>query len=161
MLFATEVAMDWHWTDFSGLDGEALYAMLRLRQEVFVVEQDCPYLDTDGMDQQAWHLLGSRDGELIAYLRAFSPGVIHPEAVIGRVVTHASARGQGLGRPLMREGMEQVCRQFGPVPVRVSAQAHLEPYYQSLGFEVIGPGYDEDGIPHLPMRWPGPAEKTG
>jgi ElaA protein len=153
--------MDWCWTDFKGLDGEALYALLRLRQEVFVVEQDCPYLDADGQDQDAWHLLGYREGALVACLRAFSPGSIYPEAVIGRVVTHASARGQGLGRPLMREGMVRVCQQFGPGPVRVSAQAHLEPYYHSLGFVVIGPGYDEDGIPHLPMRWPGPAAKSG
>jgi ElaA protein len=147
--------MDWRWCEFRELELTEIYALLRLRQEVFVVEQDCPYLDADGLDDRAWHLLGTQDGVLVAYLRAFAPGVVYEDGVIGRVVTHQSVRGQGLGRPLMREGMNRLCRQFGPCSIRVSAQAHLEPYYRSLGYEVIGPGYDEDGIPHLPMRWNG------
>ncbi len=145
--------MDWCWCDFRELGLDRLYALLQLRQEVFVVEQDCPYLDADGDDQDAWHLLGYREGQLVAYLRAFAPGRVHDEAVIGRVITAASIRGKGQGRPLMREGMNRVLQQFGPCAIRISAQAHLEPYYRSLGFEVTGPGYDEDGIPHLPMCW--------
>ena len=150
--------MEWRWLDFSSLNGGELYSILRLRQEVFVVEQDCAYLDTDGLDEQAWHLMGMRNSELVAYLRAFGPGVLRADAVIGRVVTHSSARGQGLGRPLMREGMHRLCERYGPCGIHISAQAHLRPYYGSLGFEVIGPGYDEDGIPHLPMRWVSPTE---
>ena len=149
-----EVDVDWCWTNFEGLDRASLYAMLQLRQAVFVVEQDCPYLDADGLDDQAWHLLGWQDGELVAYLRAFGPGSQRPEAVIGRVITSERLRGQGWGRPLMKQGMSRCEETFGPSPIFVSAQAHLEPYYASLGFVVSGLGYDEDGIPHLPMIRP-------
>ena len=147
--------MDWKWTDFKGLKQDELYALLQLRQAVFVVEQDCPYLDADGLDAQAWHLLGWRDDQLVAYLRAFAPGTVKPQAVIGRVITASILRGQGWGRPLMQMGMDRCEETFGSAPIFVSAQYHLAPFYGSLGFSVSGPGYDEDGIPHLPMIWPG------
>lgn len=154
MATQAEVDVDWQWTNFEGLDSSSLYGMLQLRQAVFVVEQDCPYLDADGEDYRAWHLLGRQEGELVAYLRAFAPGLQRVEAVIGRVITSERLRGQGWGRPLMQQGMERCAETFGRSPIFVSAQAHLEPYYGSLGFVTSGPGYDEDGIPHLPMICP-------
>lgn len=146
----------WRWTDWEGLDRDALHDVARLRQEVFVVEQACAYLDLDGLDPLAHHLMGRRDGALVAYLRAFAPGVQRPEAVIGRVITAPSVRGTGLGRVLMREGRRRIEAQWGTGPIHLGAQAHLERFYGSLGYEVSGPGYDEDGIPHLPMVRGGP-----
>lgn len=147
--------MRWQWAAFEELSLEALYAALALRQAVFVVEQECPYQDADGRDAEAHHLLGWRGrgggAELVAYLRAFPPGVIDPQACIGRVITAPAIRGQGWGRPLMREGHRRVAATWGAGAIKLSAQAHLRRYYESLGYAVCGPGYDEDGIPHLPM----------
>jgi ElaA protein len=144
--------MRWEWKSWTDLSKADLYALMALRQAVFVVEQDCPYLDADGQDQEAHHLLGWEGERLGAYARGFAPGVLYAEATIGRVVTAEFLRGTGLGRPLMEEAMRCVKASWGPVAIKLSAQAHLEPYYGSLGFEVCGPGYLEDGIPHLPMR---------
>jgi len=144
--------MRWQWMSWSELNTGDLYAVMSLRQVVFVVEQDCPYLDADGQDDQAYHLLGWDGEQLVAYARAFAPGVVYDEAAIGRVVTSPLIRGTGQGRPLMKEAMRCVRETWGPAAIKVSAQAHLEAYYNSLGFQVCGPGYDEDGIPHLPMR---------
>ncbi|MEZ4469959.1 MAG: GNAT family N-acetyltransferase [bacterium] len=143
----------WSWQPWSALDADAVYAVLALRAQVFVVEQACAYLDPDGLDARAWHLLGTTgEGTLVAYLRAFPPGALHPEAaVFGRVVTAPTHRGAGLGTALMREGLRRMGVTFGPGPVRASAQAHLTAWYAGLGFAVDGPGYDEDGIPHVPI----------
>ncbi len=146
----------WRWCPFSELDSRDLYAVLRLRSEVFVVEQACAYLDLDGRDQEALHLLGTHEGALVAYLRAFPPDE-RAVVVLGRVVVAAPARGQGLGRTLMREGLRRAGHSWGSHATELSAQAHLEPFYESLGFRTVGPGYDEDGIPHLPMRRPADA----
>jgi len=145
--------MQWQWSSFDALSLTDLYAVMRLRQEVFVVEQTCPYLDADGEDPVCHHLLGWQEGALVAYLRAFPPGgEVHPEAVIGRVITAAPIRGQGMGRVLMVEGHRQIVQTWGAQPIWLSAQAHLARFYGSLGYAVCGPGYDEDGIPHVPMR---------
>ncbi len=141
----------WTWKPYAELSLDELYDLLALRQEVFVVEQDCPYQDADFQDHHAFHLLGYDDEGLVAYLRAFAPGVQRPEAVIGRVITAPRTRGTGLGRPLMREGERQVRGLFPTATIHLSAQAHLERFYGSLGYAVTGPGYLEDGIPHLPM----------
>lgn len=141
----------WSWVGFRALGEVRLYAVMALRQRVFVVEQACAYLDADGRDPDALHLVGEAPGSAIAaYLRAFPP--VDGEAVIGRVVTAPEVRGTGLGRPLMAEGIARVHAAWGPCPIRIGAQAHLERFYASVGFAVCGPGYDEDGIPHLPMR---------
>jgi ElaA protein len=144
--------MRWQWTSWEDLSKPALYATMMLRQEVFVVEQNCPYLDADGKDVDAMHLLGWQSEKLVAYLRAFPPGVVYPEACIGRVVTSPSIRGTGQGRPLMREAIRCLQEQWGSCSIKISAQSQLEPYYNSVGFEVCGEGYLEDGLPHLPMR---------
>lgn len=146
--------LDWAWLRFDALGEARLYGVMALRQRVFVVEQACVYLDADGRDPDAFHLIGVADAAprvpVAAYLRAFPPqqGV----AVIGRVVTAPEVRGTGLGRPLMAEGIARVHAAWGRCPIRIGAQAHLEGFYASLGFRTCGPGYDEDGIPHLPMR---------
>ena len=146
--------IDWKWTPWTGLDRDTLYAVARLRQEVFIVEQRCPYADLDGLDPGAHHLLGLDRGGLVAYLRAFGPGVDGSSAVLGRVIIAPSARHRGLGHSLMEEGRHHLEATYGPGPIRVGAQAHLQRFYESLGYTVCGPGYDEDGIAHLPMRRP-------
>ncbi|MEZ4319956.1 MAG: GNAT family N-acetyltransferase [Myxococcota bacterium] len=144
--------MKWYWTDWADLSRDALYDLARLRQAVFVVEQECAYEDLDGRDPLAVHLLGYDDDGLIAYLRAFGPGVVGPERVIGRVIVAPRVRGTGLGHTLMTEGRDRVWDRFGPGSIWIGAQARLERFYGALGYTVCGPGYDEDGIPHLPMR---------
>ena len=144
--------MQWSWGPLHALSPAELYAMLALRQAVFVVEQDCAYLDADGKDLGAFHLLGRRAGELVACARVLPPGLGGAEAAIGRVVVAPHARGTGLGRALMVEALDRTRVELGPGPVFVSAQAHLQAFYASLGFAVCGEGYLEDGIPHLPMR---------
>lgn len=127
--------------------------MLALRQAVFIVEQHCPYLDADGLDQEAYHLIGTTtDGQLATYLRILPKGVSYEKHVaIGRVITAGFARGKGLGRPLMQQAIKAVQNIWKDVPVKLSAQAHLQAYYRSVGFEPVGDMYLEDGIPHVGM----------
>jgi ElaA protein len=130
------------------LDAATLYALLRLRAEVFVVEQACPYLDPDGPDLEpdTRHLWIEDDGAIVASLRVL------PEPTggyrIGRVVTATAARGRGLAAELMRRAMEEI----GDGPIVVHAQAYLEDWYRRLAFVPTGPVFDDDGIPHVPMR---------
>ena len=148
--------MTWYCVAFDGLSLTDLYDLMRLRQEVFVVEQNCVYLDADGYDQNARHLLG-RDGEgqLVACLRLFAPGVKYPnEASIGRVCTAASLRRTGLGRELMRRGIAEAERLWPGCGIRLSAQVYLLKFYESLGFATASEPYDEDGIPHVEMVRP-------
>ncbi len=144
-----------HWQSytFSQLTTDRLYAILRLRAEVFVVEQTCYYQDLDDKDQDSLHLCGyDPDGRLAAYARILDRGISYPDyASIGRVITAPFARGRGLGRPLMREAIRVLHATYGVQPVKISAQAHLQGYYGSVGFVGIGEIYDEDGIPHRAM----------
>ena len=137
---------------FAELTVHELYAILRLRAEVFVVEQTCYYQDLDDKDQRALHLLASVDGKLAGYTRLLDKGISYPDyASIGRVVTAPFARGKGLGRPLMQESIKTIFAHYGHQPLKISAQAHLQAYYNSVGFEGVGAIYDEDGIPHRAM----------
>lgn len=139
--------LTWHVREFAELTAAELYAILALRQRVFVVEQSCAYLDADGVDQVSRHLWAERGGELAAYLRIVPAGVKFPEVSIGRVITAPEARGTGLGRELMKRGLAAA----GAVPIRIGAQAHLEKFYGELGFVRASDVYDEDGIPHILM----------
>lgn len=138
---------------FYELSHDELYAILALRQEVFIVEQNCPFLDADGKDQIALHLmLFNKDQNLVAYTRLFDKDDYYQGYTsIGRVVTSPKARGGGLGRVLMNHSIEKVLALFGQAPIKIGAQKYLEQFYQSLGFELTGNDYIEDGIPHTYM----------
>jgi len=147
----------WSWKTFRELTLDELYAVLALRQEVFVVEQRSIYQDVDGLDPSALHLLGMERDEggkpwLAAYLRVFKPDAKYPGATsLGRVVASPRARGRGLGRELTQRGIAELERRFPGVDIRISAQDYLRRFYASLGFVAEGDIYDEDGIPHVEM----------
>jgi len=145
--------MQWKLSSFDALSVAELYALLQLRNEVFAVEQNCAFQDMDGVDSQAMHLMGSRDGQLLAYARCFPPGVKFGEASIGRVVTRRQARGCGLGHSLMERAMSAVDAQWGVQAIRIGAQARLKKFYGGHGFVDVGRPYIEDGIDHLEMVW--------
>jgi ElaA protein len=157
----------WQWTRFDDLEPRHLYALLRARGEVFIIEQRCAFLDTDGIDLNAWHLLGWTESEvnsgdgasavLAAYLRLIEPGRIYAEASIGRVLTAAPFRRVGLGRPLMKEGLRKAAELHPGHAVRIGAQIRLERFYQSLGFHTVSDMYIEDGIEHVQMLRPADA----
>lgn len=143
--------LTWKYKNFGELGSQELYAILKLRSEVFVVEQDCVYLDTDNKDQQSFHLCGWDKNELIAYARILPPGLAFEEASIGRVVTDPGHRKTGAGRELMQLAIEKTLDQFGVSEIRIGAQSYLLSFYTSLGFIISGPEYLEDGIPHIEM----------
>lgn len=145
-------SLHWQWLRFSALGRDDLYDLLALRAQVFVVEQRCAYLDPDGLDRGAWHLLG-RDaaGLLQAALRAVDPGLRYAEPSIGRVVTAPAVRGRGIGRALMVEGLARCDAAWPGQGNRIGAQSHLANFYGTLGFQAVGEPYLEDEIPHLEM----------
>lgn len=147
------IATTWSCKTFDELSLNELYQILQLRQEVFIVEQDCPYLDADDKDQKSSHQCAyDSTGDLIAYTRLVPKGVSYEKYIsIGRVLTAQKARGKGLGRPLMHHSIENARKLFGESPIKISAQNHLRKYYNSLGFISVGDVYDEDGIPHIAM----------
>ena len=137
---------------FAELSLQELYNIMVLRQEVFVVEQNCPYLDADGKDEASYHLLGYENGEIIAYTRLTPKGITYPKhPSIGRVLTTKKARGKGLGNLLMEESIAYCEKIFGEEAIKISAQCYLLKFYNALGFETIGEEYLEDGIPHISM----------
>jgi len=156
----------WQWTRFDDLEPRHLYALLRARGEVFIIEQRCAFLDTDGVDLHAWHLLGwaapARTADraheaaevLAAYLRLIGPGRGFNEPSIGRVLTVAPFRRIGLGRPLMKEGLRKAAEVYPGHAVRIGAQSRLERFYQSLGFNTVSEPYIEDNIEHVKMLRP-------
>lgn len=147
------MTLTWTAKPFADLSTAELYALLQLRIEVFVVEQQCPFQDLDGLDQRALHLLGCTEtGELAAYARLFAPGRSYAEVSIGRVVASPRLRRHGFGRQLMQRAIEECAAQFGPQPIKIGAQQYLQAFYESFGFRQIGEGYLEDGIPHIYMR---------
>jgi ElaA protein len=143
--------LNWTYKHFDELLPQELYAAMRLRNEVFVIEQNCIYLDADGLDTGAWHLLGWADGHLAAYCRILPPGLAFEQASIGRVVSSPRSRGTGAGRQLMEKAINLTLAQFGVTDIKIGAQEYLRNFYESLGFVQTGPGYLEDDIPHIPM----------
>lgn len=141
----------WDWRRFGELGVDGVYDMLALRAKVFVLEQG-PYLDADGADRAAWHLLGrNAAGSLLAYLRVLDPGVRFDEVSIGRVVVDAALRGRGVGHALMREGLARCAGVWPGAAVRIGAQAHLQGFYRQHGFVTASAEYLEDGIAHVQM----------
>lgn len=141
----------WHWLTFSELSQQQLYQLLQLRQIVFVVEQNCVYLDADDFDQDAWHLLGEINGEFATYCRVLKPNTKYPEPSIGRVLTAAKYRGTGIGKALMSVALRHLEQEMPRSNIRISAQLHLKKYYEDFGFEAVSTPYDEDGIAHIEM----------
>lgn len=153
-------ALSWILKPFDRLTAEELYGIIRLRSRVFVVEQQCVYLDTDNRDQEAFHLQGMQESFLVAYARLFAPGIYYQEAAIGRIVTAPEVRGMGVGKSLVQKSLEIALRLYGEAPVRIGAQRHLEAFYGEFGFRADGEPYLEDGIPHVEMVFtPGSHEK--
>ncbi|CDT27795.1 GNAT family N-acetyltransferase [Vibrio coralliirubri] len=144
----------WHSIPFSELSTQQLYQLLKLRVDVFVVEQTCPYPELDGKDTLAGveHLLGYSDEELVACARLLPPGTSYDNTSIGRVATKQSARGDGLGHQLIKEALRR-CEALWPnTAIDIGAQQHLENFYASHGFNTISDMYLEDNIPHIDMR---------
>ena len=143
--------ISWIVKKFDDLSVQELYSILRLRSEVFVVEQNCVFQDMDNKDQFSWHLMGWEDTALVAYTRLIPPGVSYTCASIGRVITCQAARGTGAGKLLMEKSIEEAKRLFGNVPIKIGAQLYLKEFYNSFGFNQSSDIYDEDGIDHIEM----------
>ncbi|SFI26279.1 GNAT family N-acetyltransferase [Halpernia frigidisoli] len=141
----------WKVKNFSELSAEEVYKILNIRQEVFVVEQTCYYLDADNYDQKAIHLWAEKNGEIVAYLRIFKENIKYPEASIGRVLTSKSVRGEGLGKILVGYSLQIIFNQLRSKSVRISAQDYLIKFYSNFGFVDTGKKYLEDDIPHTEM----------
>lgn len=143
--------MEWNLKSFANLSLYELYAIMKLRSEIFVVEQNCVYLDPDGKDLDAMHMMGWENNRLVAYTRILPPGTSYEEASIGRVATAIEIRKGGWGRELMKHSIHHAQMMYDNAPIRISAQAHLQDFYVSLGFVAEGETYLEDGIPHVEM----------
>jgi len=142
----------WKCRSFFDLTNDQLYDIMRVRQEVFVVEQTCYYLDADGRDQQSWHLMGYIDNKLHAYARLVPVKVSYDHcASIGRVLISKEQRSTSLGKLLMRESIRRVKEYWPEASIKISAQSYLEGFYQKFGFINTGDFYLEDGIPHQSM----------
>jgi ElaA protein len=144
--------IEWRLIKFPDLTPHELYDALRLRSEVFVVEQNCVFLDQDGIDKHCFHLLGYKGDQLVAYSRIVSTGIVHNEVSIGRVVTSPSVRKSGIGKELMSMSIKAVNDIYGNVPIKIGAQLYLKRFYESFGFEQISDVYLEDGIKHIYMQ---------
>lgn len=143
--------MDWQLKKFGDLSPYEVYAILRLRNEVFVVEQNCVFQDADDKDQNSWHLMGISNGQLVAYTRLVPPGEIYEYPSIGRVITSSAVRGTGAGKVLVQRSIEEVNHLFGPLPIKIGAQLYLKKFYGDFGFEQVSEIYLEDGIEHIHM----------
>ena len=142
----------WQCKSFSDLSPVALHRLLALRSAVFVVEQNCPYLDPDYKDEYALHVMGWMGNELVACARILPAGVSYDEVSVGRVATSSEVRGTGIGKILMTKTMNYINSTFGNVPVRISAQSYLQKYYEGYGFKRTEKAeYLEDDIPHVEM----------
>ena len=141
----------WICKPFKELSVDELYAILQLRSEIFVVEQNCIFLDADNKDQPSFHVMGWQEGKLVACTRLVPPGLAYEEPSIGRVVTAITARGSGIGRLLMQHSVSECRKLFGDRVIRIGAQLYLKKFYASLGFVPTGGIYPEDGIDHIQM----------
>ncbi|MDB5193311.1 MAG: family N-acetyltransferase [Segetibacter sp.] len=141
----------WKCKAFDALSPHELYAIIRLRNEVFVVEQNCVFQDADDKDQRCFHLMGYIDGTLAAYSRLVPAGVTYNYMSIGRVITSPSVRKSGVGKALMEQSINQCYNLFNKQTIKIGAQLYLKHFYESFGFAQTSDVYDEDGIPHIEM----------
>jgi ElaA protein len=149
--------IEWRWKPFSELAALEVYEMLAARNVVFVVEQKCVYGDVDGLDIDAWHLLayarGDSNAKLAGYLRVLPPDETQSDVLIGRVLTAAEYRGFGLGSAILEQVLGHIAAQWPGTAISLHAQAHLQKFYGAFGFEPSSDVHDEDGIPHIWMRF--------
>jgi ElaA protein len=149
--------LQWRFARMDELSGREWYEVSAAREAVFVVEQDCRFLDADGADPECWHLVGRLGGEVAAYCRIVPPGLKFAEPSIGRVLTTRSGRGSGAGKALMAEAIRRCEALFPGEAIRIGAQQYLERFYRAFGFDTVSAPYDEDGIPHVFMLRAPPA----
>lgn len=137
---------------FQQLTNDELYDLLHLRNQVFIVEQNCVYLDIDQKDKNCFHVLMYDGNDLAGYSRILPAGLSYEEVSFGRVLINPDYRGKGLGRSIVEEAIKSCYTAFGNVDIKIGAQAHLQKFYASFGFEAEGEAYDEDGIMHIDMK---------
>ena len=142
---------EWVIKTFNDLTPKELYDILRLRSEVFVVEQNCVFLDMDNKDQECHHLMGILNNQLVAYTRLVPPGHIYEHPSIGRVVTSLEIRNSGIGKELIRQSIAGIQNLYGDTPIKIGAQLYLKRFYESFGFKQTSDIYLEDGIEHIYM----------
>ena len=145
--------MEWLNQSFDEISGRELYEILKLRVNVFIVEQDCPYAEIDGNDFDAIHITCKDQQGIAAYTRLLPKGVKYESPSIGRVIVRADLRGTGLGHLLMERALHQVLKKWKPSEILLQAQTHLESFYKQHGFNTISEPYKDDGIPHIDMRY--------
>lgn len=136
---------------FKELSTDELYAVLQLRSEVFVVEQNCVYQDIDNKDQKAMHIMGYKSDQLVAYTRIFKPDDYFESASIGRVLVKVGERHSKYGYAIMEASINVIEKTYGETKIKISAQTYLKRFYNNLGFTEVGESYLEDGIPHIQM----------
>ncbi len=141
----------WIYKNFDELTTIELYAILQLRDEVFVVEQNCVYQDIDGKDLKSYHLMAFDGNALVAYSRILPPGLSFKEASIGRVITAPSHRGKGIGITLIEKAIEETWNTFAVKQIKIGAQLYLKKFYESFGFAQTSEMYLEDEIEHIEM----------
>ena len=143
--------LEFKWSRLESFTASELYEVIKARESVFVVEQHCPYQETDELDPYAWHLSALVNGELAAYARVVDPGIDNRQPSIGRVMTLKKFRGQKIGRTLMEEALKFTEQKYPGKDIKISAQVYLQKFYGALGFHSSGEPYDEDGILHVDM----------
>jgi ElaA protein len=145
------MSIDWKYKQFGDLTPDELYTILRLRNEVFVVEQHCVFQDADNKDQSSFHVMGWSNDLLIAYARLVPAGISYSEPSIGRVVTSPATRSLGMGKELMKQAINILYTNWGKTDIKIGAQLYLEQFYNSFGFQRSSEVYLEDGIEHIEM----------
>lgn len=143
--------MDWYIKTFQELTNDELYNLMKLRVDIFVVEQECPYPELDNYDQQSIHYFLKIDGEMAANVRILPPNTKFAEASIGRVAVAEKYRGKGYGQQIMQKAIQYVAREWNETQIKIEAQEHLKKFYSALGFQQISESYLDDGIPHIDM----------
>lgn len=143
--------MQWFLKTFDELSLNEFYSILKLRIDIFVVEQNCPYYELDNKDKIAYHFFCKENDEVIAYTRIFKPGEYYQEAAFGRVAVHCDFRKQKLGKQLIIKTIEETYKLFSKTPIKIGGQTYLKRFYESFGFKQVGTEYLEDGIPHIYM----------
>lgn len=143
--------MEWIYRNFEKLSGREVYEMLKLRVDVFIVEQDCAYHEVDGHDYKAIHVFCLDEGGIAAYARLLPSNVKYPEPSVGRVIVRQDKRGSGLAHELMEKCLNYITDEWSPEKIRLQAQSHLASFYGKHGFEAVSKPYDDGGIPHIDM----------